>query len=143
MFPVVLFAVSWGWIKIIILLYCVTLVYSMIELLVRKPIWYLYSVLQSSLYFRNHNVKTSNNYTLCSVSPWRQSIGGTTRLRYVMFPHQPPRNTLPAFCHHQSHQLWLKETWRAMENARFNSCADWLWPHCPCPAIITSAAELH
>lgn len=61
----------------------------------------------------------------------------------VTLPHQPPQSTLPASCYHQSHQLWLRETWRAMEYARFTSCAGWLWPHCPCPAIVKLLSSIN
>ena len=64
MFPVVLFIISGGWIKVIIFMYCVTVAYDMIKLLVVRLIWYLYSALLSSLYFGNHPLETINNYAL-------------------------------------------------------------------------------
>jgi len=51
-------AVSGGWIKVIILLYCETLVYDMIKLPVVRLIWYLYSALLSPSYFRNRVLET-------------------------------------------------------------------------------------
>jgi len=64
MFPVVLFIISGGWIKVIIFLYCVTLSYDVIKSLLVKPIWYLYSALPSPPYFGSHLLETTNNYAL-------------------------------------------------------------------------------
>ena len=77
MFPVVLFIFSGGWIKVIVLLYCVTLAYDMIKLLVVRLAWYLYSALPSSPYFGNHLSETINNYTLYLFSLESESMGDT------------------------------------------------------------------
>lgn len=53
----------WGWAKVIILLYFVILVYDMIEFLVVKLSWYVYSALLSPLYFGSNLLETVNNYT--------------------------------------------------------------------------------
>lgn len=75
MLPVVLFTISGGWIKVIILLYYVTLVRDIIKLLLRRLIWYLYSSLQSSLYFRHNLLETINNYTPYFVYLGSQTMG--------------------------------------------------------------------
>lgn len=62
-FPVVLFIIPGVWIKVILLLYCVTPAYDIIKLVVVRLIWYLYSALLSSLYFGNHLSETINRYT--------------------------------------------------------------------------------
>lgn len=59
-----LFVISGGWFKVIILLYHVTLSYDKIKLPVVRVIWCLYSALLSSLYFGKHLLETINNYTL-------------------------------------------------------------------------------
>lgn len=73
MLPVILFTISVGWIKVIILMYYVTLVHDMIKLLLRRLIWYFYLSLQSYLYFRNNLLETINNYT-----PYFVSLGSQT-----------------------------------------------------------------
>ena len=77
MFFLVLFITPGVWIKVIILMYCVTLAYDRIKLLVVRLIWYLYSALPSSPYFGNHLSKTINNYTLYLFSSESQSMGET------------------------------------------------------------------
>lgn len=76
-FPVVLFIIPGGWIKVIILLYCVTLAYDIIKLVVVRLIWYLHSALLSSLYFGNHLSETINDYTLHLFSSETWSVGET------------------------------------------------------------------
>lgn len=58
-FSLVLLVTSGGWVKVITLLYCVTLVYDMVKLLVVRLIWCLSSVLPSSLNFGNQLLEIS------------------------------------------------------------------------------------
>lgn len=64
MFPLVLFGISGGWIKVIIFVYCVTLAHDMIKLLVVTLIWCLYSALPSALQFRKYLLETINSFFL-------------------------------------------------------------------------------
>ena len=73
--PVVLFITHVNWAKVITLLYFVTLAYDMIELLVVKLIWYLYSALLSPLYFGSHLSETINNYSFYLFSSESQAMG--------------------------------------------------------------------
>jgi len=89
MFPAVLFIVSGGWINFIILLYCATLSYDTIKIPVVRLIWYLYSALPSSPYFRSH-LSESINITLSTFSPWRsqsmdETMGDTPLLLHLPF----------------------------------------------------------
>lgn len=61
--PVMLFITSRRWVKFIVLLYFVILVYDMIKLLVMRLIWYLYPALPSCPYLGSHLSETINNYT--------------------------------------------------------------------------------
>lgn len=62
-FPAVMFISFGGWAEVIILMYFVTLTYDMIDLLVMKLVWCLYSALPSPLYFGNHLLEAINNYS--------------------------------------------------------------------------------
>ena len=77
MFPVVLFITSGGWVKVIGLLYFVALAYAMIELLIMKLIWYLYSALPLSLCFGSCLSENISNYTFYLFSLESQSMGET------------------------------------------------------------------
>ena len=85
------FITSRRWIKVITLLYCVTLAYGMIKLLVVRSIWYLYLALPSPLYFGSH-ISEILIITLFAFSPQRPNIWGR---------HLPPsspskQRTIPA-----------------------------------------------
>lgn len=58
-FSLVLLITSGGWVKVTTLLYCVTLVYDMIKLLVVTLIWCLSSAFPSPLYFGNQLLEIS------------------------------------------------------------------------------------
>lgn len=97
MLLVALFIISRSWFKVIILLYCVTLVYDIIKLpvviiyydIIKLPIWCLYSSLLLSLYFGNHLSETINNYIVYIFSLRSQSLGETTGI------HLPPLFPFP------------------------------------------------
>ena len=85
MFSVVLFIASGSWVKVIILLYFVTLDYDMTKWLVMRLIWYLSSALPSSPYFRSHLSENINNYTLYLLSSENQFIGHTRSFTFPFF----------------------------------------------------------
>lgn len=75
MFPLALFIISGSWVWYYSILHNTGLWYGMIKLLAMRSIWYLYSALPSSLYFKSHLLDTINNCTFYLFSLERQSMG--------------------------------------------------------------------
>lgn len=79
MFPVVIFIVLGAWTKIMIERYFVVLAYDMLVFLVSKPVWGMYSILQTPRYFGTHLLNNLlgmiNNRTYGLFSSERQPVG--------------------------------------------------------------------
>lgn len=134
MFPVVLFGISRGWIKVIIFLYCLTLAHGMIKLLVVTPIWYLYSALPSALQFRKYLLETINS-SLFTFSPQKQSMGESredTSFHSFTFPFSSKLLTM-AFEN-------FGYTW-GVEPAYSYCSASWLCTPDPHPSVDCEAGK--
>lgn len=99
MFSGMLFTIFGVWIKVIIFLCAVTLV---------RLTWYLYLILQSSLYFRNHILDTINNFSLYFVSLGSQVVGETSgNAQTSMFLLPCWFNVFQAFLFFKVNQLFM------------------------------------
>lgn len=83
MFPIALFITFQAWVKVIILLYCVTLANDKIKLLIVRLIQYLCSVISI---LQEPFSETINNYTFYLFSLETQSMGETPLLFSPFLP---------------------------------------------------------